>query len=96
MDEVQAAAVVRVLGNRTRIGFMRSLQGRPALSPVEYSRLSGEDLREVARHVRALAGAGLIAVVDVVPRRGAFEHRYAVGGERGEAALAIIELLAGV
>jgi DNA-binding transcriptional ArsR family regulator len=96
MDEAESAAVARVLGNPTRIGFLRSLRGRAALSPVEYSRQSGEDLREVARHVRALSGAGLIAVVEVVPRRGAFEHRYAVGGERGEAALAIVELLAGV
>jgi DNA-binding transcriptional ArsR family regulator len=93
MDDAEVAAIARLLGNPIRIGFLRSLRGRAALSPVEYSRQSGEDLREVARHVRALSAAGMIAVVEVVPRRGASEHRYAPSGARGEAALALVGLL---
>jgi DNA-binding transcriptional ArsR family regulator len=93
MDDVDAAAIARALGNPLRIGFLRLLRDRRMLSPVEYSRESGQELREVSRQVRALVAGELIAVVEVVPRRGASEHRYAPSGTRGEAALAIVELL---
>jgi DNA-binding transcriptional ArsR family regulator len=93
MNDADAAALARILGNPTRIGFLRTMRGRPALSPVEYARESGEELREVARHVRILARAELIAVVEVVPRRGAFEHRYGPRGRRGEMAIALVGVL---
>jgi hypothetical protein len=93
MNDSDAAALARVLANPLRIGFLRALAGRPVLSPVEYSRESGFELREVSRQVRVLAAAELIAVAEVVPRRGAFEHRYAPSGRRGELALAMVYLL---
>jgi DNA-binding transcriptional ArsR family regulator len=93
MDDAEAAALARLLGNPLRVGFLHALSERRVLSPVEYARENGADLREVARHVRALAGAEVIDVVEVTRRRGAFEHRYAPSGERGESALAVIELL---
>jgi DNA-binding transcriptional ArsR family regulator len=93
MDEVEAAALVRLLGNPLRLGFLRALGERRLLSPIEYAREGELDLREVARHVRALAGAGVIDVVEVIPRRGAFEHRYGASGRSGELALAVVYLL---
>ncbi len=93
MDEAESAAIFRLLGNPIRIGFLRAMRGRPALSPVEYARESGRELREVSRQVRALAGAGVIVVVEVIPRRGAFEHRYAPRGRMGDATLALIAVL---
>jgi predicted transcriptional regulator len=93
MNDSDAAALARVLGNPLRIGFLRALAEQPMLSPVEYSRESGRELREISRQVRVLASAELIAVAQVVPRRGAFEHRYAPSGRRGELALAMVRLL---
>jgi DNA-binding transcriptional ArsR family regulator len=93
MDEVDAAALARLLANPLRLGFLRALSERRLLSPIEYAREGDLDLREVARHVRALAGAGVIDVVEVIPRRGAFEHRYAPSGGTGESALAVVFLL---
>jgi DNA-binding transcriptional ArsR family regulator len=93
MDDAEAAVIARLLGKPTRVGFLRLLGERRALSPVEYTRESGLDLREVSRHVRALARAEVIEVVEVIARRGAFEHRYAASGKRGESALAVVVLL---
>jgi predicted transcriptional regulator len=92
MNDSDAAALARVLGNPLRIGFLRALAEQSMLSPVEYSRESGRELREISRQVRVLASAELIAVAQVVPRRGAFEHRYAPSGRRGELALAMVHL----
>ncbi len=96
MNQVEAAAIARALGHPLRIGFLLLLRERRVLSPVEFSRESGEELREVSRQVRALVAADVIAAVEIVQRRGGFEHRYAPRGERGEAALATVGLLAGV
>jgi DNA-binding transcriptional ArsR family regulator len=93
MDDVEAASLARLLANPLRVGFLRALSERRVLSPIEYAREGGLDLREVARHVRALSGAEVIDVVEVVARRGAFEHRYAPNGERGRSALLVVGLL---
>lgn len=47
-------------------------------SPVQLSKAFDEPLANVAYHVKALAKADLIEVVETVPRRGALEHLYAM------------------
>jgi DNA-binding transcriptional ArsR family regulator len=45
-------------------------------SPNELTRLVGDSLANVAYHVKVLLEAGVIELVDTVPRRGAVEHYY--------------------
>jgi DNA-binding transcriptional ArsR family regulator len=45
-------------------------------SPVEIGRQIGVDASHVAYHLRPLVKSGLIELTDLVPKRGAVEHRY--------------------
>jgi DNA-binding transcriptional ArsR family regulator len=45
-------------------------------SPVEIGRLLGAEASHIAYHVRILCGAGLIRLVQELPKRGSVEHRY--------------------
>jgi DNA-binding transcriptional ArsR family regulator len=53
-------------------------------SPIQLSKAFDVQLSTVSYHVKELHKAGLIEVVEEIPRRGAMEHRYAMrdGGGR--------------
>jgi DNA-binding transcriptional ArsR family regulator len=94
MNDSEIAKITRALNHPTRITYLRALRGSGSLSPVEFSRDSGEALGNVSYHVKALKEAGVVEVVESVPRRGAVEHRYSLtSGKRSDATLAALDLL---
>lgn len=93
MEDREAAEIAKALGNPLRLGFLRALRGTDMLSPSEYAEESGEPLANIAYHVKALRAAGLLEVAELVPRRGAMEHRYSLTGPRAEVGRTIMELL---
>jgi DNA-binding transcriptional ArsR family regulator len=95
MKDTEAAEVAKALSHPLRIEVLRALRERPAISAVEYSRESRQPLGNVSYHVRALLSAGVIAEDELVPRRGAVEHRYSLSGKQAEIAIAMLELLSG-
>jgi DNA-binding transcriptional ArsR family regulator len=93
MDDQQAASLAGALSHPLRIAFLRALRRNDTLSPVQFSRESGELLGNVSYHVKSLKAAGVVQVSDSVPRRGAVEHRYSLRGRRSAVALAALDLL---
>jgi DNA-binding transcriptional ArsR family regulator len=53
---------------------------RSVHSPKQMAEAMGAPLPQVSYHVRRLADAGLLELVDTIPRRGALEHFYRAGG----------------
>jgi DNA-binding transcriptional ArsR family regulator len=93
MDDREAAEIAKALGHPLRLGFLRTLRATDMLSPSEYAEESAEPLANIAYHVKALRAAGLLEVAELVPRRGAMEHRYSLTGPRAEVGRTIMELL---
>ena len=94
MDDVEATELARALGHPLRLAYLRALRGRRCLSPSEFARDSDEPLGNVSYHVKGLFEAGVLEVAEMVPRRGAMEHRYALSSPRADVALAVMDLLA--
>jgi DNA-binding transcriptional ArsR family regulator len=94
MKDKQAAEIAKALSHPLRLELLRALRDRRTLSPVEYSRESGEPLGNVSYHIKALLSAEVIAVAKEVPRRGAVEHFYSLSGKRAGTALGVLDLLA--
>ena len=92
MSDEQIAELGKALGHPHRTGFMRALGGRETLAPSEYAAEMKADLGTVSYHCLALRRAKAIEVKERVPRRGAVEHRYALGPQ-GPTVLALIDLL---
>ncbi len=95
MNDANAAAVAKALSHPLRIELLRAMRDGRTISPVEYSRESGEPLGNVSYHVKALLSAEIIVTAELVPRRGAMEHFYSLKGKRAKAALGTLDLLAG-
>jgi DNA-binding transcriptional ArsR family regulator len=93
MNDREAAEIAKALGHPLRLGFLRALRGADMLSPSEYADRSEEPLGNIAYHVKALREVGLLEVAELVPRRGAMEHRYSLTGPRAEVGRTIMELL---
>ncbi len=74
--------MVRALSHPLRRRVLAALRGRAA-SPVELAREFGEGIGTVSYHVRMLADAKLIELVEERPRRGATEHFYIAAGLAG-------------
>jgi DNA-binding transcriptional ArsR family regulator len=81
------------LSHPVRLDFMRRLDDAGEISPSQYATESGEPLANASYHVRTLEAAEIVAVVQTHGRRGAVEQRYAVSGENGAVALALIDFL---
>jgi hypothetical protein len=64
-----------IVGHPLRAECWTILAERVA-SPNELTKLIGDSLANVAYHVKVLLDAGVIELVDTVPRRGAVEHFY--------------------
>lgn len=76
MSDKDAAEVAKALCHPLRLRIMRELRGRKTVSPVELADLLKEPLGNTSYHVAALRKAGAVEVVELIPRRGAVEHRY--------------------
>jgi DNA-binding transcriptional ArsR family regulator len=94
MNDEEAAEVAKALSHPLRLEYLRALVERRALSPSEFARESDEPLGNVSYHVKALFEAGVLEVSELIPRRGAMEHRYALTGPRAGIAIALMDLLA--
>jgi DNA-binding transcriptional ArsR family regulator len=94
MIDTEAAKLAQALSHPLRIEILRTMRDRRVLSPVEYSRESGEPLGNVSYHVRALLEFDIVAEAGLVQRRGAMEHRYSLTGKRAGIALGVLDLLA--
>jgi DNA-binding transcriptional ArsR family regulator len=94
MDDVAAADLTKALGHPLRLEYLRALLHRRELSPSEYARDFDEPLGNVAYHVKALLGAGVVEVSATIPRRGAMEHRYAFTGPQAGVAKKMLRMLA--
>lgn len=77
--DITDRAMVRALSHPIRRRVLSALRERAA-SPSELAAELGERLGTVSYHVRQLASAGLIELVEERPRRGATEHFYVVTG----------------
>ena len=87
------SATLRALGQRDRLRLLRALLDEPA-SPVRLAKqLDDIPLGSVSYHVRELAGAGLVELLETRPRRGAIEHIYAIT-PRGRIGLRAADALA--
>jgi DNA-binding transcriptional ArsR family regulator len=94
VDDDRASALSQALSNPLRLAILRQLRGRGRMSPSEFAAGNGRALGNVSYHFRALEAAGVIALVDQQPRRGAIENFYAVSGPNGADALTMLDLLA--
>jgi DNA-binding transcriptional ArsR family regulator len=94
MNDLESADLARALGHPIRLGFLKALRDSGSLSPTEFSGDSGHPLGNVSYHARALADAGVIEIDEMVPRRGAMEHRYILRQPRAKLVLEVMELLA--
>jgi DNA-binding transcriptional ArsR family regulator len=93
MDDAAAGDLVKTLSHPIRIGYLRLLRQRDALSPVDYSRESGEMLGSVSYHVGALRDAGVIEEAGTEQRRGAVMHSYSLTGPAASSVIALLDLL---
>jgi DNA-binding transcriptional ArsR family regulator len=71
--------MARALSHPLRRRVLAALRGRAA-SPVQLAKEFGEGIGTVSYHVRMLADAKLIELVEERPRRGATEHFYIAVG----------------
>jgi DNA-binding transcriptional ArsR family regulator len=94
MDDIAAAEVTKALSHPLRLEYLRALTQRRQLSPSQFAEEVEEPLGNVSYHVKALFEADLLEVAELVPRRGALEHRYSFTGKRAGVAMALIDLLA--
>jgi hypothetical protein len=77
MDETHGVALAKALSHPIRVRILMSMNApKRRLSPVGYSDETDEMLSKSAYHFRCLKDAGLIELVDKIPRRGSFEHVY--------------------
>ena len=67
--------LVRAISHPLRVEILIELAKAP-ISPIEYSRLSGTGLSDVAYHFRSLHKNECIEIVDEKKKRGAVEHIY--------------------
>jgi hypothetical protein len=72
-----AVELARALSHPTRVHILMAMNApRRRLSPAQFCRETSMEVNHVAYHFRELAKASYIALVETVPRRGAFEHYY--------------------
>jgi DNA-binding transcriptional ArsR family regulator len=95
MNDADAAQVAKALSHPLRIELVRAMREDRLLSPVGYSRESGEPLGNVSYHVRELLSAEIVALAEIVPRGGAMKHYYELKGRRAKIVLSMLDLLAG-
>jgi DNA-binding transcriptional ArsR family regulator len=94
MDQADAAALAKALGHPLRVALIATAREQGRLSAVGYERESEVTLSVVSYHARVLLEAGILAIAEEVPRRGAVEHRYDLGGPNAAAALRVLDVLA--
>lgn len=92
VDDIAAGELAKTLSHPIRIGYLRLLRERDSLSPVDYSRESGEVLGSVSYHVSALRDAGVIEVARTEQRRGAIMHSYSLTGPSAASVSALLDL----
>ena len=73
------AKLVHVLAHPLRARILEALNDRVA-SPSDLAAEFGVSLPLLSYHVDRLVAAGLLALVDTQPRRGALEHYYRAAG----------------
>lgn len=78
IDDKGAAEVARALGHPLRLQIMRELRSRKTVSPKELTDALQEPLGNVSYHMSVLRKAGAVEIVELIQRRGAMEHRYAL------------------
>jgi hypothetical protein len=72
-DSVSSLAAIVNHPLRAKIWFVLVEQ---VASPAQLSQMLGESLNSCAYHVNVLEKAGLLELVEEIPRRGAIEHRW--------------------
>lgn len=77
VDHLMAGVVAHPL----RISILRDVIRRGPTSPARISRSLGEDVSNVAYHVRVLRGYGLLVLTSIQDVRGAKEHFYIAAKE---------------
>ena len=93
MTDREIAKITGALTHPIRISFLRTLRADGMLSPVQFSRESGQPLGNVSYHVQTLKKSGVLKVAESVPKRGAMEHRYSLDGDKAGSVLAVLDLL---
>jgi DNA-binding transcriptional ArsR family regulator len=75
-------AIVIALSHPLRVQILEKLAANTngGLSPSDMAKSLGAPLGNVSYHVRCLADAGVLKLVNSVPRRGAIEHFYVRAG----------------
>lgn len=76
-DDKTDELLVKALSHPLRRRLVRLMLGRPeALSPREASQILDVSLHNVSYHVRCLADASALTLVDTEPVRGSMKHLY--------------------
>lgn len=75
-------AVVKAVAHPIRREILRRLEANPngGMSPKMFADVLDQPLGDVSYHIRALADAGVLKLVNTKPRRGALEHFYKRAG----------------
>jgi DNA-binding transcriptional ArsR family regulator len=97
MDDREAARLAKVLSNPIRLRFVHTLHARGrqgTLARGGFSRETGVELHNLEIHIKVLRESGLLEIAEMIQRRGAMEHLYALGGPHASAAGALGGLLA--
>lgn len=83
---VGTGEILKPIGHEVRIDIIRICHERTA-SPNEIAKETGRSLSMVSNHVAVLNKAGVLELMESVPRRGALEHYYhsAVPAKIGDA-----------
>ena len=95
MNDTEIATLGRAVAHPLRVRILREMSRRAPrpLSPVEFSRASGEPLGNVSYHLGALRKLGIAEVVATEQRRGALEHLHGLCGPSAAAVQKLLESL---
>jgi DNA-binding transcriptional ArsR family regulator len=96
LEDREAAEIAKTLTHPLRLALLRVLGQGGKLSPVEFSRDSGESIGNVSHHMKALHRAGVIGIAETGHNRGAVVHRYSLGGPRAAAVMTMLGVLDGL
>jgi len=72
----EGAELLEALRHQLRREILRTMFGRPRISPSEIAEILRKPLSGIGYHVRVLANRGVIELVEEVQMRGTMQHFY--------------------